>query len=72
MVHEMKDLVSQESELSAAKILYKVKNLTHVITAEVSGRVRIVRIEKTFFGIYNHITSSLYEEALKKVCSIEV
>jgi hypothetical protein len=75
MARIMKDVAKNEmSEFSQVKILYvSEKDVITVVTAEESGRIRLVHITKgIFFDRYSHTANSLYESDLKGVATIAV
>ena len=75
MARIMKDVAkSDQSEFSQVKILYvSEKDVITIVTAEESGRIRLVHVTKgSFFDRYSHQANSLYEADLKGVATISV
>ena len=72
--HVMNDVIKNStSEFSMVKILFiSEQNVINIVTAEESGRVRLVHITKTFLGGFNHKANSLYESDLKGTATISV
>ena len=72
--HVMNDVAkNNQSEFSMVKLLYTTEqNVVVIVTAEESGRIRLVHITKTFLGGFNHKANSLYESDLKGCASISV
>ena len=70
----MKDVAKNDkSEFSQVKILYvSEKDVITIVTAEESGRIRLVHVSNAFFGGYSHNANSLYEADLKGVATISV
>jgi len=55
------------------KILFmNDRNEISIVTAEESGRIRLVHITKTLFGGFSHKANSLYESDLKGAATISV
>lgn len=72
--HTMLDVAkNKESEFSMVKILFVTEqNVINIVTAEESGRIRLVHVTKTFLGGFNHKANSLYESDLKGAATISV
>ena len=55
------------------KILYESDGkVITIVTAEESGRIRLVHVTKTFLGGFNHKANSLYEKDLLGAATISV
>ena len=74
IAHVMKDVAKNDkSDFSMVKILFTSdRNELNIVTAEESGRIRLVHITKTLFGGYSHKSNSLYESDLKGAATISV
>ena len=75
MAHMMKDVAKNEHcEFTQVKILYQTSTgVINIVTAEESGRVRLVHVSKgNFFSSFSHKANSLYESDLRGVTSIAV
>lgn len=72
--HVMKEMTkSAKSEFTMVKLLYtSEQNVIVIVTAEESGRIRLVHVNKTFLGGFSHVANSLYEEDLKGAATISV
>ena len=72
--HAMQDIVKgPDSEYAMVKILFITdQNVVTIVTAEESGRVRLVHVTRTFLGNFSHKANSLYESDLKGAASISV
>ena len=72
--HTMKDVIKNGgSEFSMVKILFITEqNVINIVTAEESGRIRLVHVNKTLFGGFSHKANSLYESDLKGAATISV
>ena len=53
-------------------IAFCENDFIYIITADSSGRIRLFRITRSFFGKYSHVSSSLYESTFDQVQTIEV
>ena len=64
--HVMNDVAKNaQSEFSMVKLLYTTEqNVIVIVTAEESGRVRLVHITKTYLRGFSHKANSLYESDL--------
>ena len=75
IAHVMKDVAKNEaSEFTAVKILYVTdKDVINIVTAEESGRVRLVHISKgSLFSSFSHKANSLYETDMRGIATISV
>ena len=75
MAHIMKDVAKNETcEFTQVKLLFITEtNVINIVTAEMSGRVRLVHVTKGgIFSSFSHRANSLYESDLKGVTSITV
>ena len=55
------------------KLLYtSEQHVVVIVTAEESGRIRLVHVTKTFLGGFHHKANSLYEADLKGSATIAV
>ena len=72
--HVMNDVAKNaQSEFAMVKLLYvSEQNVVCIVTAEESGRIRLVHVTKTFLGGFSHKANSLYEADLKGAASISV
>ena len=71
----MRDVAKNDSsEFSQVKILSETESgVLNIVTAEESGRVRLVHVSKgSFFSSFSHKANSLYESDLKGVATISV
>lgn len=68
----MNDVAARgKSEFTIAKILHTDQDSVFAITAESTGRVRLVKVSKNIVGSRSHIIGSLYECVFQTVFSIE-
>ena len=73
--HTMNNVVAENggSDYSMVKILYITdEKVITIVTAEESGRIRLVHVTKTFLGGFNHRANSLYEKDLIGAATIAV
>lgn len=64
---------SAASDFAMVKILYITDDkVITIVTAEESGRVRLVHVTKSFMGGFSHKANSLYESDLKGAATISV
>jgi len=72
--HVMNDVIKNgTSDFSMVKILYVTEqNVINIVTAEESGRVRLVHVTKSFLGGFSHRANSLYEKDMQGTATISV